>query len=277
MTRSRSSVVTGMPLCTIEVPMSPRTTPPSQPPYWLMSGSSRLSCWRSASYLALSAASLPRIARAGSPGSAWVAAKTTIDTSSRVSSPRPMRMRMSFRSGGTSLPSLAGYGRRRSPARVQGPASELMRPRLASQAVGNSERQIVVRCYHLCLVNSKQHRQRVPNWLAGCQQDVHSMEWAMGSSQSSWARCLTAIAAQRRRKRPTMFMRSCQGRGEVEADAERLEDTNRGDAHGREQGVAEARHHERGVRGHAVRQRFSAATKRLFSSGMPTETRMWVG
>ena len=89
-----------------ELPRSPVTTPPSQLTYCCRSGLSSPSCCLSASYRALSAASLPRIARAVSPGRACVAAKTTIDTRNSVSTPRPIRMRISFRSGGMSGVSL---------------------------------------------------------------------------------------------------------------------------------------------------------------------------
>ena len=67
------------------------------------------SCSLSASYRSTFAASLPRIALAVSPGSAWVATKTTTDTRNSVSTPRPIRMRISFRSGGMSTDSFSWF------------------------------------------------------------------------------------------------------------------------------------------------------------------------
>ena len=67
------------------------------------------SCSLSASYRSTFAASLPRIARAVSPGRACVATKTTTDTRNSVSTPSPIRMRISFRSGGMSCVSLLRF------------------------------------------------------------------------------------------------------------------------------------------------------------------------
>ena len=51
---------------------------------------------------------LPRMALAASPGSAWVAAKTTTETSKSVSTPSPMRIRINFSRGGMEPPPPAG-------------------------------------------------------------------------------------------------------------------------------------------------------------------------
>src|SRR6185312_10552702 len=67
--------------------MSPWMRPVIQFQYCCRTGWSRFSCWRSAFRLA-GVAVRPRIERAGSPGSAWVAANTTTETSASTSSPR---------------------------------------------------------------------------------------------------------------------------------------------------------------------------------------------
>src|SRR5262249_42246487 len=74
----QSSVVTGS-CAAKEVPKLPRSNPVNQVQYWLKTGWSRCSFSRRAARLA-GVADRPRMARAGSPGSACVAAKTTIDT-----------------------------------------------------------------------------------------------------------------------------------------------------------------------------------------------------
>ena len=73
-----------------EVPKLPVITPPSQWKYCDTADSLRCS-WRVSAASRAGVALRPRIARAALPGSAWVAANTTIDTSSRISSPRRMR------------------------------------------------------------------------------------------------------------------------------------------------------------------------------------------
>src|SRR6185369_14044289 len=73
--------------------MSPWMRPVIQFQYCCSTGWSRFSCWRSAFRLA-GVAVRPRIDRAGSPGSAWVAANTTTETSASTSSPRRIRRTM---------------------------------------------------------------------------------------------------------------------------------------------------------------------------------------
>src|SRR6185437_6341796 len=73
--------------------MSPWRRPVIQFQYCCSTGWSRLSCWRSALRLA-GVAFRPRIARAGSPGSAWVAANTTTETSASTRNPSRMRRTM---------------------------------------------------------------------------------------------------------------------------------------------------------------------------------------
>src|SRR5690348_500813 len=75
------------------MPRSPCTSPAIQVQYWSSTGRSRCRWRRSAARLA-GVADRPRIARAGSPGSAWVARNTTIDTSTRTSSPSSSRRTM---------------------------------------------------------------------------------------------------------------------------------------------------------------------------------------
>ena len=108
MTRRPMRLVTGA-SCASELPRSPVTTPPSQPRYCSATGLLSPSCSLSASYRAVLAASLPRIARAVSPGRACVATKTNTDTRNSVSIPSPIRMRISFRSGGMSGVSLLRF------------------------------------------------------------------------------------------------------------------------------------------------------------------------
>ena len=85
--------VTGGFVPTREWPKSPLAKPPSQCVYCLTAGSSRLSCLRSAASES-GVAVRPRIARAVSPGSVCVAAKTTIETRNSVTMPRTIRRRM---------------------------------------------------------------------------------------------------------------------------------------------------------------------------------------
>src|SRR5579863_6375079 len=83
--------------------MSPRASPPIQVPYWLTSGLSTPSWWSRAA-TALGAASGPRMARPGSPGSTWPPKNTITLSSHSVISARPRR----FRKYVATWPPLAG-------------------------------------------------------------------------------------------------------------------------------------------------------------------------
>src|SRR5262245_58494092 len=87
-----NSVVTGS-WAASEVPRLPRSSPVNQVQYWVKTGWSRCSFSRSAARLC-GVADRPKMARAGSPGSAWVAAKTTIDTMNRTMRPSSSRRTM---------------------------------------------------------------------------------------------------------------------------------------------------------------------------------------
>ncbi len=90
--RDPSSSVTGCP-ATSDSPRSPVSTPESQSQYCSMTGRSRFSCSRSAASDS-GVAVRPRIARAGSPGSAWVAAKMMIEATKSVRTPSSVRRTM---------------------------------------------------------------------------------------------------------------------------------------------------------------------------------------
>src|SRR5689334_3683431 len=90
--RSPSRLETGSWLAN-DVPASPCRSPPTQLKYCWITGWSRCSCSRSAFRLA-GVAVRPRIARAGSPGRAWVAANTTTETAPSTSSPSSTRRSM---------------------------------------------------------------------------------------------------------------------------------------------------------------------------------------
>src|SRR5207248_497398 len=92
MSRSLKSLLTGS-WAAKERPASPWSSPAAQVRYCWTTGWLRCSCARNAARLA-GVAPRPRIARAGSPGRAWVAAKTTIETSTSTSSPWRMRRTM---------------------------------------------------------------------------------------------------------------------------------------------------------------------------------------
>src|SRR3989441_949110 len=107
--RSPSSLLTGS-CAANERPASPCSSPAAQVRYCTTLGWLRCSWSRRAARLA-GVAPRPRIARAGSPGSAWVAAKTTIDTSTRTSSPWRIRRRMNRRMPPVRAGPPAGPGR----------------------------------------------------------------------------------------------------------------------------------------------------------------------
>src|SRR3989441_2111885 len=92
--RSPSSLLTGS-CAANERPASPCSSPAAQVRYCTTLGWLRCSWSRRAARLA-GVAPRPRIARAGSPGRAWVAAKTTIETSTSTSSPWRMRRTMNI-------------------------------------------------------------------------------------------------------------------------------------------------------------------------------------
>src|SRR5437868_8977121 len=107
--RSPSSLLTGS-CAANERPASPCSSPPAQVRYCTTFGWLRWSWSRSAARLA-GVAPRPRIARAGSPGSAWVAAKTTIETRTSTSSPWRIRRRMNRRMPPVRAGPPAGPGR----------------------------------------------------------------------------------------------------------------------------------------------------------------------
>jgi hypothetical protein len=76
-----------------DVPKLPRSRPVTQVQYWLNTGWSRCSWRRSAARLA-GVADRPRMARAGSPGSAWVARNTRTETRISTTIPSSNRRRM---------------------------------------------------------------------------------------------------------------------------------------------------------------------------------------
>lgn len=89
-TRIRSNSATGVPDAS-DVPRSPESIPPTQSRYWRHTGRSRPSSARrraSCSGVAL----WPRIVRAMSPGSAWVAANTSTDTVASIATPVSTRL-----------------------------------------------------------------------------------------------------------------------------------------------------------------------------------------
>ena len=92
--RSPRKSMIGWPL-TYELPGSPVSRPPSQSVYCSTAGSSKPSSCRLAARLS-SVASRPRIARAGSLGSAWVSANTTTDTTKQRQDPKATRRRTNF-------------------------------------------------------------------------------------------------------------------------------------------------------------------------------------
>src|SRR6267143_1652010 len=93
--RSPSSLLTGS-CAANDRPASPCSRPVAQVKYCCTTGWLRWSCSRRAARLA-GVAPRPKIARAGSPGRAWVAAKTTIETRTSTSSPCRIRRRMNMR------------------------------------------------------------------------------------------------------------------------------------------------------------------------------------
>ena len=74
-------------------PRLPRSRPVTQVQYWVNTGWSRCSWRRSAARLC-GVADRPRMARAGSPGNAWVARNTRIET--RISTTMPSSSRRSM-------------------------------------------------------------------------------------------------------------------------------------------------------------------------------------
>src|SRR6185437_4390992 len=87
-----SSVDTGS-WAASEVPKLPCSRPITHFQYWVSTGSSRCSWRRRAARLA-GVADRPRMARAGSPGSAWVARNTRMDTRTRTKIPSSSRRTM---------------------------------------------------------------------------------------------------------------------------------------------------------------------------------------
>src|SRR5215469_3546348 len=87
-----SNLVTGS-WAASEVPRLPCSSPVTQVQYCSNTGRSRCSWRRSAARLA-GVADRPRMARAGSPGSAWVARNTRIETRIRTTTPSSSRRRM---------------------------------------------------------------------------------------------------------------------------------------------------------------------------------------
>src|SRR5215468_9803928 len=87
-----SSVVTGS-CAASDLPRLPCSRPVTQVQYWLMTGWSRCSWRRRAARLA-GVADRPRMARAGSPGSAWVARNTRTETRISTTIPSSSRRRM---------------------------------------------------------------------------------------------------------------------------------------------------------------------------------------
>src|SRR5215472_3789492 len=90
--REPSSVVTGS-WAASDLPRLPCSRPVTQVQYWSITGRPRFSWRRSAARLA-GVACRPRMARAGSPGSAWVARNTRIETRIRTTTPSSSRRRM---------------------------------------------------------------------------------------------------------------------------------------------------------------------------------------
>src|SRR6266545_4519587 len=87
-----SNVLTGS-WAASDVPRLPCSRPVTQVQYWVSTGWSRCSWRRRAARLA-GVADRPRMARAGSPGSAWVARNTRIDTRIRTRIPSSSRRMM---------------------------------------------------------------------------------------------------------------------------------------------------------------------------------------
>src|SRR5215470_3916998 len=87
-----SNVLTGS-WASSDVPRLPCTSPVSHAQYWLNTDWLRWSWRRSAARLA-GVADRPRMARAGSPGSAWVARNTRIETRISTTTPSSSRRRM---------------------------------------------------------------------------------------------------------------------------------------------------------------------------------------